>query len=255
MSRTTTSRTTVSRPSRPGLARASRAGLATLLVGAVALATAPSASAHVGVSATTTEAGAYTVVTVSVPHGCEDSATHTVTIQVPEQILSVTPTVNPSWDVEKVMVTLDEPVDDGHGGEYTERVGEVVYTTDTPLPSDLRDSFELSLKLPDLPGETLAFPTVQTCEEGEAAWVQLSDDPEAELDFPAPSLTLTGAEEAEEAATDTEAEVELASTSEEAADAGTASGPATGLLVAALVLGGAGAVMGGVALTRSRTRA
>ncbi|MGJ7441760.1 YcnI family copper-binding membrane protein [Aquipuribacter sp. MA13-6] len=247
-------------PARTVPARTARAGLAALLVGAVALATAPSASAHVGVSATSLEPGSYTVVTVSVPHGCEDSSTHTVTIQVPEQILSVTPTVNPSWEVEKVMVDLDEPVDDGHGGQYTERVGEVVYTTDTPLPSDLRDTFELSLKLPDAPGETLAFPTVQTCEVGTAAWVQLSEDPEAELDHPAPTLTLTdGAEagEVEGAVAAEDAEVELASSSDdtEAVASDGSTGASTGLLAAALVLGGAGAVMGGVALSRSRARA
>lgn len=249
MSRTSRSSRTSVRPV--------RTGLAVLAVGALALATAPSASAHVGVSATSLEPDSYTVVTVSVPHGCEDSSTHTVTIQVPEQILSVTPTVNPSWEVEKVMEALDEPVDNGHGGEYTERVSEVVYTTDTPLPSDLRDTFELSLKLPDAPGETLAFPTVQTCEVGEAAWVQLSDDPDAELDYPAPSITLTGGADAEDAGAEADAEVELASSSDdtEAAASSGASGASTGLLVAALVLGGAGAVMGGVALTRSRTRA
>ncbi len=72
------------------------------------------------------------------------------------------------------MEDLAEPVDDGHGGQYTQRVAEIVYTARTPLPHDHRDTFELSLKLPDAAGETLVFPAVQTCEEGESAWVQVT---------------------------------------------------------------------------------
>ena len=53
--------------------------------------------------------------------------------------------VNPNWDVEKVMETLDEPIHGEHG-EITERVGEVVYTAKTPLPDGYRDAFTLSLR-------------------------------------------------------------------------------------------------------------
>ena len=101
----------------------------------------------------------------------------------------VTPTVNQGWDEEKVMADLNPPVTDSHGNQLTQRVSEVVYTAKAPLPADLRDVFELSLQLPDAAaGQTLTFPAVQTCEQGEAAWVQVpaaGQDPE-ELETPPP---------------------------------------------------------------------
>lgn len=229
---------------------------ATTLTAGLVLAGAVSASAHVTVTPSTTAAGAYTILTMSVPHGCEGSATTKVSIQMPEQIVAVTPTVNPGWDVEKVMEDLAEPVDDGHGGEYTERVAEVVYTAKEPLPDGLRDAFELSLKLPEAEGETLAFPAVQECEEGETAWVQLPKDGESEeeLEHPAPAIVLTAAESpeaeapAEDEAADTEpAAAEGSTTSASDSDAGS---PA--LTWIALALGAGGLVLGLLAFLRSR---
>ncbi len=97
-------------------------GAGTLL----ALAPAAAASAHVSASATSTAAGSYTVVTFSVPHGCDGSPTNVVTIELPESVPSVTPTINPNWTVEKVVKQLPEPLTDAHGNEITERVSSVV---------------------------------------------------------------------------------------------------------------------------------
>ena len=94
----------------------------------LALAPAVAASAHVSASATSTAAGSYTVVTFSVPHGCDGSPTTAVEIEIPETILSVTPTVNPNWTIEKNLVPLDEATQDAHGDNVTERVGSVTYT-------------------------------------------------------------------------------------------------------------------------------
>ena len=55
------------------------------------LAVAGAASAHVTGTPSDATAGAYTVLTMSVPHGCEGSPTTKVEIQVPESVLSVTP--------------------------------------------------------------------------------------------------------------------------------------------------------------------
>ncbi|TDC00690.1 DUF1775 domain-containing protein, partial [Micromonospora fluostatini] len=173
--------------------RVAQVGALGIVVAATVALTGAPAAAHVSVSPSVTTANAYTVLTFGVPHGCDTSATTKVSIKMPEQLVTVTPTVNPNWTVQKVMADLNPPVKDSHGNEVTQRVSEVVYTARTPLPSDLRDTFELSLKLPDTPGETLVFPTVQTCEQGEAAWVEVpADGQDADgLDYPAPSFALT----------------------------------------------------------------
>jgi uncharacterized protein YcnI len=161
----------------------------------LALSLAGPASAHVTVTPDTTAANASAVLTFSAGHGCEGSPTTSIEIQIPEEILSVTPTRNPYWDVEKKMVALDEPVTDAHGNTVSERVGSVVYTANDPLPDGVRDTFDLSLTLPDAAGSTLAFPTVQKCEQGQTGWIEIpaeGQDPH-ELESPAPSFTVTAA--------------------------------------------------------------
>lgn len=147
--------------------RMQRLALGAAGAAALVVASAGAAGAHVTVSPGEAEAGSYAVLTFSVPHGCDGSGTTEVTIQIPEQTPSVTPTVNPNWDVEKVMVEQ---------GDAPRRVEQVVYTAKTPLPDGMRDTFELSMLMPDSPGETLVFPVVQTCEKGETAWVEVATD-------------------------------------------------------------------------------
>lgn len=215
---------------------------ASAAAGLLVLAAAP-AAAHVTVKADTTAAGAYAVLTVSVPHGCEEAPTTRVAIAIPESIPRVTPTINPNWDVEKVMTALDTPVTGGHGEQITERVSEVVYTAKTPLPDGYRDAFELSVKLPEAAGQTLYFPAVQTCTEGETAWVEIAAEGQDadELEHPAPFVTL---------ASET-AEVTPAASSE-AADSEADGAPAA-VSWAALALGVLGLALGGLAFARSRS--
>ncbi len=231
-----------------------RIGAATLGAAALACASASLAGAHVTVSPSEGAAGAYSVLTFSMSHGCEGSPTTQVAIEMPEQILSVTPSVNPNWTVETVMEDLENPVTDSHGTEITERVSRVVYTAATPLPDDLRDAFELSVRLPETAGETLAFPTVQTCQQGETAWVQLAaegQDPD-ELDAPAPLLTVTEPEQGETTADTADDETAEDDTTEAAAATDDDSGSGTGWGIAGLVAGVIGAALGATALLRTR---
>jgi uncharacterized protein YcnI len=239
-------------------------GAAALTTGLVVVG-ASAASAHVSVNPDTTSAGAYALLTFGVPHGCGASSTTKVSLQMPEQIITATPTVNPGWDVEKVMEDLAEPVDDGHGGQYTERVAEIVYTARTPLPDGYRDAFVLSLKLPDAEGETLVFPTVQECEEGESAWVQVpaeGEDADA-LELPAPMFEITAAEgdghgspaeaDAESAAGDgTDAQAAGADGADSTAATASDEAATPAATWVALALGAAGLVLGLLAFLRTR---
>lgn len=228
---------------------------------AIALSLAAPAGAHVTATPSTAAAGAYTVVTFSVGHGCEGSPTTKIEIQVPESVLSVTPSRNPFYDVEKTIEKLDEPVADAHGNEVTERTASIVYTASTPLPDGERDAFELSFQLPDAEGETLSFPTIQTCQKGETGWTEVPADGQdaEELENPAPAFEVVAAEAgghdddaaAEPAADDaTEADDTDASADASADDAGDSS---SALGWAGLVAGLLGLAAGVLALARTRS--
>ncbi|MBC9954476.1 YcnI family protein [Leucobacter sp. cx-42] len=226
-------------------------GAAALGAIALALGGATAASAHVGATTDTNEAGSYTVVSVSVPHGCDVSPTTKVALKIPAGINAVTPTRNAFYTVEKVMEALDTPLTDSHGNEVTERVAEVVYTATTPLPADQRDVFELSLQLPeDAAGEVLYFPTVQTCAEGESAWVQIPADGQDphELELPAPSFEVVAA------SADGHSGHASGSAAADNADEA-ASGSQTPLVITSLIVGAAGLVAGVIALIRGRKQA
>lgn len=170
-------------------------------IGALAaLGSSGTASAHVVVGPPEVEAGRSALLTFAFSHGCDGEATTEIRIQIPESIPAVAPTINANWDVDKVTAALDEPFEGAHGQQLTERVSEVVYTARTPVPDGYRDTFVLSLTIPDTPGETIYFPTIQTCEQGETAWIEIpaeGDDPEA-LAAPAPAVTVVAPAEGSE---------------------------------------------------------
>lgn len=232
--------------------------------GLLALGVAAPASAHVSVSPSETGAGAYSVLTFSVPHGCDGKATTKIDISIPEGINSVTPTRNPYYDVAEQIEPLDPPVSDAHGNEVTERTSTVTYTATDPLPDGLRDTLELSLQLPeDAAGQTLAFPVIQTCTEGETAWTEVVAEGADEPEYPAPVVTVTeatGGHHGDEEATESEehdghAGADADDGADDGADNGAAVGSdddGNGLAVAGLVAGVAGILVGGAALARSR---
>lgn len=260
--------TTSRRPRR--LARALVAGGIVVL----GLAVWSPASAHVTIAEPEHEAGAYTLLTFGVPHGCEGSPTTELRIQMPESIPLVTPTVNPNWDVDKRMEELAEPIDAGHGEQLTERVSEVVYTAKTPLEDGYREAFVLSVQMPeDAAGETIYFPTIQTCETGETAWIEIpeaGDDPEA-LAAPAPSIEVVetsgeSGDDTNETAPSTEAtaaaddavetgggDAAAAAVAQSEADQSDDDSDSSDVLaIVALIVGAAGLGAGGLALAKGR---
>jgi periplasmic copper chaperone A len=169
-----------------------KASAALATVGATVVGVSAIASAHVEITPEEAPGGETSLLTFAFTHGCDGSSTTEIRIQMPESVPVVTPTINPGWDVDKVMEPLDTPIEGAHGEELTERVSEVVYTAKAPIPDGYRDTFVLSLALPDTPGETVYFPTIQTCEEGETAWIEIPAEGQGEedLDAPAPAVTI-----------------------------------------------------------------
>jgi uncharacterized protein YcnI len=195
-----------------------------------------------------------------VPHGCDGSATTKVAIQIPEDILSVTPTRNPLWEVTKQRAKLAKPVTDAHGNAVTERDATVTYTAITPLPDGYRDAFEVSLKLPDEAGKTLVFPAIQTCQKGETPWTEVAaagQDPE-KLEHPAPTLTITATENENAsgpAAASQPAPTGTADAAPQSKDQGADSQAANTMGAVGLCAGVLGLLAGATALVQVRRRA
>jgi periplasmic copper chaperone A len=231
-------------------------GLGVLLAGA-----AP-ASAHVSPTPSEVPAGGFTAVGLTVGHGCEESPTTSVQIQVPETILNVTPAIVPGWDVEVATEPLDEPVEGSHGEQITERESMVTYTAQAgnELPDGFRQTYTIGFQAPDTEGEYLFFKTIQICAEGQTEWIEEYTGEGEEPEHPSPAVLVTaaqgghGAEEPDDEATET------TEASEDGADEHAAApeptlpdddDPSNGLAVVGLIAGLGGLALGGVALSRS----
>jgi hypothetical protein len=179
-------------------------------------------------------------------------------VQLRDDISSVSAQAVPGWEVSYDRRPLDEPIE-LHGEQVTEYVASVTWTAQgEPLADGQFLRYGISMKTPDLEGETLLLPTVQTCVDGsESAWID--EDPEA--DHPAPSIELVAAEgdghggsesdaegaEAQEASTDAES----ASAASETAESDESSDTVARVLAAVAILVGLAAV--GVSLRRRTT--
>lgn len=160
------------------MATATRTLLAIAATAATVVALTPTAaSAHASAQTTSAVAGSYGSVDIRIPHGCGSAATVTVTVDIGDGVTAVKPQRKPGWATD---IDLD-----GDGN-----VTAVTWTADEPLPDGLYEDFGLAVKWPDTPGDTVFFPTIQTCVGGsEEAWVQRPDG-DRELDRPAPAVTV-----------------------------------------------------------------
>lgn len=212
-------------------------------VAAAALLLPAAAAAHITATPSTAPADAYTTLDFEVPHGCEESPTRQVLVQIPENVPQATPEVHPGWSLE----TREGPKEEVelHGETITRGVSEVIWTAEgEPLPPHYLDRFAISVKLPPAEGETVYFPTVQRCEKGETAWIEIPAEGESaeELEEPAPAVTLTAAV-GDRAATEDATAGQAATEPSDDGD---------GVAIAALVVGGLGLAVGGASLLRNR---
>lgn len=166
---------------------------------AATLAVAPAASAHVTAQPGEQPAGGFTVMNVRVPNE-RPEATEQVEVQFPDGITGVRYEPVAGWKVDVKMEKLDEPIDDGHGGEVTEQVDTVTFSGGQILEGQFVD-FPLSFQMVSEGelGDKVFFPAIQTYAGGEeVAWTEKpsSEGDDAELERPAPAVTLTASEDA-----------------------------------------------------------
>jgi uncharacterized protein YcnI len=222
--------------------------------GILALWAAP-AGAHITPDKDEVPAGSYNTVTLSVGHGCEDSPTKELVVEVPEGLNTVTPQVKPGWKITVQKEALDPPVTDAHGEELTERHKTVTFTADAgnELPDGFRDTYTIGFKTPETEGEHMFFKTIQKCAEGENPWIEEYTGEGEEPEFPSPVVLIGPAEEEGGETTDTTAP-DSDGTEGETASGAEDDDSGDGLGIAGIVLGGAGLLAGGAALATSRKK-
>ena len=220
-------------------------------IAVAALALPGAAQAHVTLQPEEAPAGGFARLDVRVPNEEDDAGTTKVAVQMPPGFYFVSYEPKPGWNIKVTKRKLANPVEE-HGEKITEEVAEVTITGDGKTgiikPGQFED-FGLSLGVPEgKAGSKLTFKATQTYENGKVVrWIGAPDS-----EKPAPQVTLTAAEE-EAASHDEEQE-----TDSEPAAAGVPAdddGPSTGLVIAALVLGGLGLVAGVAGLATARRKA
>ena len=237
-----------------------RLGLGLLGAGVLALGLAVPADAHITGDKSTVPAGGFTSVTLTVPHGCEESPTSKIAVEIPESILNAAPQVVAGWEAEATETELAEPVESAHGDPVTERVSEISWTAEAgnELPPHFRQQFTIGFQAPEEVGERLYFKIVQTCPDGETAWIEETTDGAEEPEHPAPFVDVVAADEgdghgaaAEE--TTTTAAGDDASSEPVAASTDSDDDGSDGLAIGGLVLGALGLAAGGAALVKTRS--
>lgn len=224
-----------------------------LAVGLLTAGLAGTASAHVSVTASSSEPGGYSVLSFRVPNESDTASTTEVQVDLPAETVftSVQTRTVPGWSAELVRSELAEPIVDSHGTEITEAVTTIIWRAegDNGIAPGQFGVFDLSVgPLPETEG-TLHLPTVQIYDDGSTAeWVQQAEG-DAEPEHPAPSFEV-GAGDVD-TTHGSGGTAESTQTADPVAE-DSAAGPGTALGIAALVVALAAAALAGVAVVRTR---
>jgi uncharacterized protein YcnI len=145
------------------------------LLGGVALALAAgalpagAAPTHIDPDPVTAQAGTTTTISFKVEHGCDGSPTIELAIKTPEGSSGATAVEKQGWT---------SSTKDG-----------VVTFTGGALGPDTEDTFGITLTLPGTAGD-VAFPIIQTCQQGKLEWIAPTVAGQPEPDYPAPVVKL-----------------------------------------------------------------
>ena len=199
------------------------------------------ASAHISIDPGEVPAGGFSVLHFQVPNESDTASTVKVEIAMPEGVVVpfVLVKAEGDWKTTTETVKLDTPIKT-EDGEISEVVSKVTFEGGTIAPGHF-EIFDLEVgPLPNTPGEVLAFPTIQTYDNGDVSkWIDKVVDGQPEPEAPTPLLTLG------------EAGSDHHSTATSASDSHSDSHV---LGIVAVVLGAIGLVAGATALVRTRRR-
>jgi uncharacterized protein YcnI len=140
-------------------------------VAVAALTAAAAASAHVSLDEPAAIAGKGYKAVLRIGHGCEGTATHTVSVRIPAGFEGAKPMPKPGWTLDIRRAPLATPYE-SHGRKITDDVVEITWkaaTREAALPDAQYDEFVLRGQLPGQPGP-LWFKVQQLCEKGQWDW-------------------------------------------------------------------------------------
>jgi len=231
-----------------------RAGGVLGLASAALLLMAGPASAHIEPTEETVAAGSEAVLTLQVPHGCEESPTRQLKIQIPQDEQSVTPQVHTGWDISAPTKKMTTPITNDEGEQITDHVDEVTFTAKpgNELAPGFRDTFSIGYTAPDKVGERLEFKTLQTCVQGEVAWIEPNTGQGEEPEHPTPTVEVVKAESAGDAAASPASDSSAKSDSSSKSDDSDSS---KGLAIGAIIVSILAIAASGFAVVSSRKSA
>lgn len=148
-------------------------------------------AAHVTLETPQARAGEGYKAVLRVSHGCDGTATHTVTVALPEGFRGARPMPKAGWAVTVQHAALAQPYT-SHGREVREEVSTVTWTARTPqdaLADAHYDEFVVRGQAPQKAG-TVWFKVTQLCERGRWEWVEIPAEGSSTRGLRAPAARL-----------------------------------------------------------------
>ena len=139
-----------------------RISVLALTLTAVAIA-APAAEAHVTLNPRTAAANSFARLDVRVPNERDDAGTKTVVVTFPDGFYSVSVKRVWGWSAKVRMEKLATPIP-SEDGDITEQVSKVTWRASGKanfIAPNMFEEFGLSMRMPNTPGRTLAFPSTR----------------------------------------------------------------------------------------------
>lgn len=103
---------------------------------------APSAVlAHVTLEQQQTPVGTPYKIVLRVPHGCGDSATIGLIVQIPEGVIAIKPMMKPGWQIATTRGSYSKAYSYFHGAKFTEGVKEVTWSGASCLTPSTTNSY------------------------------------------------------------------------------------------------------------------
>lgn len=149
------------------------------------------AQAHITLEQPEATAGAAYKAVLRVTHGCEGSATHTVTVDLPPGFRGAKPMPKAGWTVSVRKEKLAQPYD-SHGRSVTEDAVQITWKANSReawLADEQFDEFVLRGQTPAQAG-TVWFKVRQHCEKGEWLWAEVPAQGTSTRGLMAPAVPL-----------------------------------------------------------------